>query len=202
MHVFGGGTSFFSSRLVMWTVIYFFIAYMKFYGEDLWNSKKLNIAMIITGLIGNYGMIYVTNLLCLKGRLMDGALQIWNVPYNPFILVLVIGMFNITRNIKRYNDMINYLSKLSLFVYLIHENRLLRTLYRPAIWQEVYLRFGYAHVLCWDFILAAAVFLVSLVLSILYFESLHKLTVSTSKIIYNRAARSWNELEERLFRIP
>uniref|UniRef100_UPI00402846E0 hypothetical protein n=1 Tax=Gemmiger formicilis TaxID=745368 RepID=UPI00402846E0 len=84
------------------------------------------------------------------------------------------GLFNIFRNIEFSNRVINYISKLSLFIYLIHENMLLRTYYRPMLWHEVYNRFGYSYVLMWLLILAVGVFTFGLIMSILYEKTIGK----------------------------
>lgn len=50
---------------------------------------------------------------------------------NPFLLAMSIAMFNIARNIHFKNRFINYISKLSLLIYIIHENIILEHILDP-----------------------------------------------------------------------
>lgn len=198
MHAYGIGTQFFSSRLVMWTVVYFMLAYVKFYANDFFSRRSVNTGLIAFGFIGNCGLIILTNILGLKfGRFSD-ALQIWIVQYNLFLIISAIGLHGIARNISFENKAINYVSKLSLFIYIIHENRLLRTLYRPLMLQYVYARFGYEHLIFWIIVLAAIVFVFALICSIVYAETIHKLTMRVCDWVYPYLAAVWMKFETKV----
>ena len=198
-YLFGSGTEFFSSRLIIWTVIYFIMAYAKLYiSKEQLNNKALIVSLILIGIIGNYGLITLTNIIGLKNDTFSGALLIWINAYNPFIVVLGFGLFGLARSTCFESKTINFVSKLSLYIYIIHENRLLRLLYRPLLWQYVYKQFGYKHILGFVFALSFIVFIVSMLLSIIYYETIHRLSVRVSNTIYRRLATAWNHIENRL----
>ena len=72
------------------------------------------------------------------------------------------------------NRFINYISKLSLLIYIIHENIILRTYFRPAMWNYVYKRFGYSDVIQWVFIISFIIFIFGILCSILYVLTLQR----------------------------
>ena len=201
VYLFGSGTDFFSSRLVIWTVEYFIVAYLKLYAGKSLEKRKLNSALIAFGLIGNCGLVYMMNELGLKNEAFSGALQIWITPYNPFLFAFCLGLFGMARSITFENKLVNYISKLSLLIYIIHENKLLRLLYRPLMWQYVYDRYGYDHVLIDIAILSAVVFMISLVGSIVYYETIRKLTSKVCDRLYSRMASTWKRTENKMLAI-
>ena len=94
-------------------------------------------------------------------------------------------MFNIARNIHFKNRLINYISSLSLLIYIIHENIILRTYFRPAMWNYVYEKFGYSHVIGWGFIIAFIIFIFGVLGSVIYTVTLKKLIGKESDILYS-----------------
>lgn len=104
--------------------------------------------------------------------------------WNPFLLAMSIAMFNIARNIHFKNRFINYISKLSLLIYIIHENIILRTYFRPAMWNYVYKRFGYSDVIQWVFIISFIIFIFGILCSILYVLTLQRFVNKVSGKLY------------------
>ena len=187
-HIFGAGANFFNSALIIWIVIYFIMAYTKHYTPKLSSALLFNTLLIVIGFVGNYGLIFLTNVVGLRISLLKDALLVWQQDYNPFLIILVIGLFNLARSIQYECRIINYISKLSLFIYIIHENILLKTLYRPAMWQYIFTRFGYNHILGWVFVLVISIFVFGLVSSIIYYESIHRVIVLICNKLYPRVS--------------
>lgn len=200
VQVFNEGSAFFSSRLVMWTVIYFIMGYGRRFHPEFSDRRKAHALLAAIGLIGNFGLVWAVNLIDLKTGLLKGANLVWLVIYNPFLIALSLGLFHLAKQADFRSAPINYLSGLSMFVYLIHENRLIRTFYRPAMWQAVYLHYGYSHILLWTLALSLAIFLLSLLFSAVYQESVHRLVVSACDRIYPRLAQRWVRWEKRIFK--
>lgn len=200
-HFFEASGFFFSSTLIVWTMIYFMIAYMKLYMPKTAGNGRTNRIFLAIGLCGWIGTVLLTNVLGRKIPLLDGMLMVWNTDSNPFILIMVIAAFNLFRNRDFTNQTINYVSKLTLFIYIIHENLLLRRLYRPAMWQYVYLKFGYSQVLLLALCLAAIIFVFALVASMLYYHTLHKLVVKACARLYVILQKIVNRMEKTLLRL-
>ena len=196
-HIYGIGTNFFFSRLIGWTLIYFIMGFMKYHAPALWDSKRLNYGLVLIGFLGNYGLIFLTNLIDLKTGFFRGGNLIWDVPYNPFIIALVFGVFNLFRIHPFVSRPVNYLSKLTLYIYVIHENLLLRTYYRPMMWQRVYECYGHQHVLGWAVALSLITFVFSAVCGIVYHESIHKLTERAVDSASQRLGPKWVSFEKK-----
>lgn len=197
-YMFGEGTTFFSSRLVLWTVIYFVIGYLKKYERELLCSKKINLFLVIIGFLGYFGLVCLMNLIGLHSSRFYDSLQVWRVDQNPFMVMLALGLFNFSNGKEFNSKWINYVAKLTPFIYIIHENRILRGIYRPEIWQWVFTRFGYGHVLAWTFFLAVAIFAFGLLFSILYVETIHKLMETMSSKLYLLLSERWRRIENSI----
>lgn len=194
-------TAFFTSDLILWTTIYFSIAYMKLYLTDISNNKKLNFTILLIGIIGTYGLILFTYLLGFKITLSKDLLMRWDKRCNPFVLMMVIGIFNLVRNVEFKNKAINYISKLSLFIYIIHENLILASYYRPMIWQYVYTNFGYDYIFGWLFAIVILVFAFGFIASVIYQLTLQKLVILVTDKLYNKLINCYGLFERILLQL-
>ena len=197
-HLFGGGPESFCAELGNWCAIYIIIAYWKRYRKSSMNNNRLNLLLVLIGFVGTYGVILLANNLGRRFSVLKETLIIWNSNNrHPFILLMAIGLFNLARGIKLKNAAINYISGLSLYIYIVHENILVRYLIRPAMWQFVYEKYGYGHILAFVFVQVAIVFLCSLAFSMFYFHSLHRLVIRTCHNLYPKIAEIYCRLENR-----
>lgn len=192
---------FFSSILILWICIYFVIGYMKLYLTDISNNIKINIALFVVGLVGNIGMTVVTNILGLHIGFFGDKLIHWTSACSLFIILMVIGMFNIARNVHIESKIINYISKLSMLIYIIHENVLLRAYYRPMMWEYVWGNFGYEHILLWVFVLGAIVFVFGLISSIIYKCTIQKCVTKIGDMIYPKLCNGYGRIESILLKL-
>lgn len=90
---------------------------------------------------------------------------------NPFLFIASVGLFNLARLNPFSCSAINALSSTSLYVYLIHENLLVRQFIRPAIWTYIYDSFGYTFLFFWIAVLSIFIFTISVMLSFLYLNT-------------------------------
>lgn len=98
---------------------------------------------------------------------------------------MVVSLFNIARVTDFKNVFINKFSGLSLTIYLIHENLIFRTYYRPYMIHYILEHFGYRNVLFWMLFLALIIFLFSAFISVIYAILLHKSVNKISNYIYS-----------------
>ena len=175
---------FFSSAIILWITIYFAIAYMQKYLMSFVDNIRENIILFIIGVIGFIGIILITDICGLYSQVLSDKVMRWVNNCNPFLLAMSIAMFNIARNIHFKNRFINYISKLSLVIYIIHENIILRTYFRPAMWNYVYKRFGYSDVIQWVFIISFIIFIFGILCSILYVLTLQRFVNKVSGKLY------------------
>lgn len=189
------GGLFFSSELILWITIYFLMAYIKIYLPDMNSNKKANIILLCIGIIGNIAIVILTNFLGFKTEFLSDGLWHWVNNCNPFIILSTIALLNLARSAKLKNRFINHISSLSLLIYIIHENLILRLYYRPLLINYVYENFGYKHIILWVLLLSAAIFVGSAIISFVYEQTLKKLVNKLSQVVCNMCTNIWRKLE-------
>lgn len=191
---------FFSSPIILWITLYFAIAYMKFYLADLSNNVKFNILTFGIGFVGNIGIVCLTNFLGLRFEIFSDELLRWNSNCSPLLLLMAFSMFNIARGVRFENNIVNYISRLSLLIYIFHENLLLRTFYRPQLWNYVYKQFGYEDILIWTLILVVLVFSFGLITSIIYRNTMEKIITIVCDWLYPILQKFYIKIERNIMK--
>lgn len=186
---------FFPSTIILWTAIYFAIAYLQKYLKDFQQNINYNLVLLVLGLSGLIGLILVTNFLGLYISFFKDKVQYWAVNRNPLIFVISISMFNLTRSIHFKNYFINYISKLSLLIYIIHENIIVRTYYRPCIINYIYRNYGYNNVVLWVLMLTVTTFILSCLAATIYKQVLQKLVLKISYVLYKCCRKIYLSIE-------
>ena len=72
---------------------------------------------------------------------------------------------------------------------------LLRTFYRPQMWNYVYNQFGYEHILTWTFILVVLVFSFGLIASIIYRSTVEKIVTIACDWLYPILQKIYGKIE-------
>lgn len=195
------GDLFFASKLIVFVVIYFAMAYIKLYLPEFCANKKANLILLAVGIAGTPVMILLTNVLGLHIAFLSDKLTYWNSNQSLFLLLTAIALLNLAQGKKFINPVINKISSLSLLVYIIHENYLLRTYVRPQLWVWVHDNFGYTYVVLWALLMAAAIFVWALVTSWLYQATLQKLVHKVSERLYDCVVREYEKIACVLLKI-
>lgn len=188
---------FFSSSLILWVTLYFIMAYAKNYMSNFFANIRINIILILIGLFGNCGVILLTNFIGYHGL----KLTYWNNLCNPLLVMAAMGLVHIAYRAEFKNKFINYISSASLLIYIIHENILVRTYCRPAIWQYIYEKCNYKHILLWVFVYSLGIFVVSFLISIGYKTFLQKAVHSITNKIMSLISRIYKQLEIKILKI-
>lgn len=191
---------FFPSRIILWVAIYFVVAYTELYAKVFQDSVKANLLLFTAGLFCFIGLLAVTNLLGLHMALFSDQLMHWTGNCNVFTVMMSLALFNLFRQIHFHNRLVNYVSSLSLLIYIIHENIILRTYVRPQMWDWVYDNYGYVHVIGWVFIIAAVIFLLSALAATLYELLLQRGVNKLSDKLFDLIKRMCIPMENRLMR--
>ena len=192
---------FFVSALILWITIYFLVAYLKLYCGRLMVNIKFGIMLLLIGILGYIAQVLVTNYvgLYLISAFSDKVLR-WNNNHCPFYLMIALGSIIIALQATYRSKIINYISGLSMFVYLFHENYLFRCYTRPAIWQYLYINYGYAHVIMLDIAFAVVLFFLSLVVSAIYKETLYRFVVKVSNNLYLILTKIYDHIEHLIMK--
>lgn len=157
-------------RLMGFFAIYFITAYVKKYMCNFSESKRKNVVLLLAGIVGQLCLLIVSNKAGLSGKLADGMTR-WDTLINPFSLIVAIGALNLAKRWSEENKTINYLSSLSLLVYLIHANRYVRTEIMPKM-VNVWIEACYPPLLLTVFIVTLVLLFGAVTFSIFYKHTL------------------------------
>lgn len=156
------GGAFFYSYLILWISMYFIIAYIQLYLKDVSINVRLNILLLVVGLVGIVFPIVFFDICGMRVPFLNNKVCHLAKNNNPFILMTAIAMLNLAGKIKLKSKMINAISAQALLIYVIHENVILRRYIRPQIADWIYHNIGYERITAWIFLFALVLFLLSL----------------------------------------
>lgn len=192
---------FFPSALTLWVSIYFLMAYMKQYMPKMMDKISFNMITLAVGIIGNYGIIMMTNYLGLRSATFENELLRWNNNCSPFLIMIAISLFNIARQIHFRNRLVNLISQMSFLIYIVHENLLLRTYYRPMMWQYIYENYGYAHIIAWVGLMVIGLFAFGFTASVAYHYTIRGMVKKAARKMMQLLDRGYGMLEKLIFRL-
>jgi len=180
------------ATIAIWVVVFFVMGYFKRYGQKVCDNKTLNIIVLISAVILHIVVVFVSNLAFIKyGQL--GALR-WNDNGNFLFWVIAFCSLNLMRMTKFTNKVINYVSGLSMLIYLIHENILFRNYIRPLIWEWIYYNWGFDLLFLWIALYAIALALAAIGVAVLY-------KISLQKPVHKLADAIWGLIEKIVIKI-
>jgi hypothetical protein len=181
------------SRVISWVAIYFLIAYMKLYMKNFSCNKKANIIMLIVCIVCLIAVILIFNVLGMYiDFFADKMIKLVNNHYNPIVILTVLAMFNLARMSGFKNKFINYIASLSLLVYLLPENIILRNYYRPLMLQWVYQTFGYSQVVLLMLATSFVVFVGTIIIAFIYDKTLRRFVRKLGEVVHKLCSRIWN----------
>ena len=190
--------TYYYTRLVGFIVIYFIVAYNRLYLQKFNNNKNLNIKLFIIGISLYIGELIITNLLGLKIDFFKDKMMYWNDINNIFGIMIGISMLNLFKNKYFESKVINYISSLSLLIYITSENYFFRTYTKPLFYQNV---FQYGHILFWVLIEAILLIIFGIIISSIYKQTLQKFVYKISDKIYIRLNKIWEKVEPIMLKL-
>ena len=152
---------FFNSLLINFIGVYFIVAYLKLYPPKIFMSFKNNIILLFVGILLGFLILCVTILI------KHPVAYMYNM-MNPSLLMIAMSLFLLAKNYNFKSYFINYISSLSMFIYIIHDNQLIIRYLKPLIYQHLYQEFSYNHLFIIVFLYSAFVYLISIIISSLY----------------------------------
>lgn len=171
--------------IVGFVLIYFIVAYLKNFLRNYSLNKKLNIIVLLISCIAFISFIILENFIGCKIKMLSDNILRFATLMNPLVIIISISLFNLFVN-KNYNNLkINYISSLSLLIYLIHENALVREYTKAFYWTNIENIFSYRYISLLVLFTTIGVFLVSLVIASLYKETIQKLIKKICDSIWN-----------------
>ncbi|MBR6004654.1 MAG: hypothetical protein IK063_00330 [Clostridia bacterium] len=112
------------------------------------------------------------------------------------LMVLYTGI-NFIKETFFSSRVINYISGLSLLIYIIHENVIVRTCLRAFIWHYVYNRFGFDHLFLIIFIYTVALFAASMAAAAIYRLTLERFVVKAADKATPLLSKAYHKIEDK-----
>ena len=168
------------------SAVYITVAYVRKYESERADKTGLNCMVFTVCLVLDMFIILMINVLGQRIAILEHELMHMQRLQNPLLIIMAITSFNLFRNIKIHSVVINHISALTLYIYIIHENILFRTYTRPFIWNILITRYGYDHVLICALCYAVILFMAALAVSEIYFLTLHKAVMKAVEAIAKR----------------
>lgn len=183
---------FFYTKLVFMISLYVLTAYVRRYMLDISSDRQLNLRLF---LVGTIGMIVLVVLLEITGQYFDflsTKMLHFDKDGNPLLVLSCLGLFNLVRSRPFVSVIINRIASQMLFVYLIHDNLLVRIYLRPNIWLWIHDSLGYDFLFLWFFLFVVLLFLISLFFAWLYKASLGRVVAKAEIIVLDIVRRVCN----------
>ena len=190
---------FFTSNLILWITIFLLMAYLKLYCQGILNVKTGYLLILIGG-IGFVGQVVITNVIGLHLSVVSNNVMWWNKSCCPFYIMIALGSLIVALQAHYKVRAINYISSLSLFIYLIHENYLFRNYSRPYIWQWLYLQYGYSHVVLLVLIFASCLFCASCIVSAAYKATIQRRVNKCTDSLFKFISIGYRKVESLLIK--
>ena len=186
-------TGFYYSNIIGFITVYFITAYVKKskIAKKMMNikfSKKLIFVCLICQIVVNILSSYIT---AKTGK--DLYLR-WNEFNNPLFLFIAFGSIEIALNKNFSNKIINYISSLSLLVYITHTNRIMRDYVRFDIFQHILDNYSYSNLLGWCFVFFGFLLVYGFTFAIVYKGLFKKYIDKVSIEIYRKVSFWWNKV--------
>ena len=184
--------------LIVWVTMYFCIAYLKTYLPDGMDDRKLNIRVFAIALACHFGSILCLNSVFLfVPTAKEDQLYRFCVQSNPFILVMAIALFNLARSLSIQNKTLNTVSGLSMLIYILHGNILIKGESLKII-RFFYHIYGYDHVFLTMVSTAICVFLITAACAWLIQRALHSPMRRISDRLYTGLRHIFGSIEDRM----
>lgn len=171
------------SRLLEFFYILNFVAFIKWHFAEnylqKYEFKKLRLFIFaIFGMIVYYSIIIFCNFLAERKTFL-GEFSLYTI-YNPFLLFPLIAVFYLFKNFnikgKTISKIISHCASCTLFIYVIHENYLIRMFARKRFYIYIVNNYGIEIMPLVIILFGLFLFFASLILAVIYKETLHRFT--------------------------
>lgn len=169
-----GNTMFYFSELIGFCGFYFLVGYIKKYASEKYMNKNLNLKILFAG-IGLWLLSFAaTDFLGFKVSLLSDQLMRWDTIMNPCFVLIGIGAFGLAHTGEYYSPFINYVSSLSLVIYMLHANIIIRQYGRWDLFAWIKSNYGYSKLILWILAYAVVNIVASVIIATVYDKTVRK----------------------------
>lgn len=169
-----GNTMFYFSELIGFCGFYFLVGYIKKYASEKYMDKRRNLLILLAGIVLWLVSFATTDFLGFKVSLLSDQLMRWDTIMNPSFVLIGIGAFGLAHTGELYNSFINYVSSLSLIIYMLHANIIIRQYGRWDLFAWIKSNYGYSKLILWILAYACVNIVGSIIIATIYDKTLRK----------------------------
>lgn len=195
------GYLFFYSPLIGFVGIYFLVAYMKKYMQRTINNRRKGINILGVGILGWLIQNIVILGLALNTGFLSKQVHICNQFINLFYILIAVGALIISNNCMLYSKKINYYSAMSLIIYVIHCNRIVRDYVRFDVFDYILTKYSYEHILLWVLVFAIISLMITSILAFIYMKCIHEKIKKICDMLFIKINPVCVKIEEWLLNI-
>lgn len=178
---------FFGNNLIHFIGFYFIVSYLKNNLSVISDLKK-NIICFFTGVGLSILLLIAMNFAGLHMSIAaQNVLHFTVLNHNPINFLIAFSLFNIFRDLKFQSKIINYISSLTMLIYIIHENDLFRAYLRSDLLYDFWEISNKMNIVLFVLIFSAALFIASTIIAIVYNKffqtSVHKLAEKILQLV-------------------
>ena len=157
--VFAFGGLFFN-ELIGFILIHVFTWFLKKQIGTMEKSEvsKLGWKVLSVSLVGWFFGAVILNILGIKYPYIGSKMQNWNRFYNPFILGIAYGFIMLASSMIYKSSLVNKISSLSLYIYMITGNQMLRMYPDNILYDVIKNKFGTSMKVCFCFVVSYTFF--------------------------------------------
>lgn len=186
---------FFANEFVIFLATYVIVSFIKIFKNEWTEKLKTNKCILFVSVISYIVLILCVDFLGLRTNYFFNRLVRWNMNNSLFMFLIAFSSFNIMKKKEFINRTINYLSSLSLLVYIFHENLAFRRYFRPVIEFSILNRFGIEHAFICAVCMAVSLTILSFIISAIYKIFFTKTVSKLSSIISKNLLTLWKKYE-------
>lgn len=186
-----------TNYLIMFFVIHIIVFYIRKFREDIYKNMKLNLLILCVSVLCLLLLISVLNFIGLKVRLLESKMMWFGNLQNPFIVLIALSSLMTFLNNSFNSKLINRISSLSLFIYVMHENSIFAAYTRHDIGAYLLNLLGKNNVILITILFALALFIITMIIAFIYQKTIMKLTRKISQRISN----TYDLLVDRLIKL-
>ena len=167
---------FFANEFVIFLATYVIVSFIEIYKNEWTENLKFNECILFVSIISYVVLILCVDFLGLRTNYFLNRLVRWNMNNSLFMFLIAFSSFNIMKKKKFINRSINYLSSLSLLVYIFN-------------------RFGIEHAFICAVCMAVSLAILSFIISAIYKIFFIKTVSKLSSIISKNLLTLWKKYE-------
>ena len=164
---------------------------------------SLNIFCNIICLFGSIWLILhgLTLFVGIRFGILSDQLLGWDQFRNPCFIFIAMAVFIMVKNITMYSAVINNLSSMSLIIYVVQCNRILRDYVRFDVFDYIYTKYTYDKLILWVLLYAVVSFIFSFIIGKLYLLSIGKVVRFVFDKIAEILSKVYLKLEKYILKI-